>query len=72
MDARLRTKTFWTLSAWADHDAMTRFVHSDQQAAMLTDMAGRVGNPSFVDSTARQADLPLNWTTARRRLPDTP
>jgi quinol monooxygenase YgiN len=71
LDARLFTKTFWTLSAWADHDAMTRFVHSDQHAAMLADMAGRVGNPSFVDSTARQRDLPLDWTAARARIADT-
>jgi len=27
LDARLLTKTFWTLSAWSYHDAMTRFVH---------------------------------------------
>jgi hypothetical protein len=65
------SKTFWTQSAWADHDAMTRFVHSDQHAAMLADMAGRVGNPSFVDSTVHQADLPLDWITARARIADT-
>jgi hypothetical protein len=56
LDARLLTKTFGTLSAWSDHDAMTRFVHSDQHAAMLADLAGRVGSPNFVDSTAHQAD----------------
>lgn len=68
LDAKLLTKTFWTLSAWSDRDAMMRFVHSGQHAAMLADMAGRIGNPSFVDSTARQADLPLDWTTARTRI----
>ncbi|HUO37464.1 MAG TPA: hypothetical protein VMU34_06345 [Mycobacterium sp.] len=70
MDARLLTKTFWTLSAWSDHDAMTRFVHSDQHAAMLADTAGRVGSPNFVDSTAHQAELPLDWTIARTRIAD--
>ena len=65
------SKTFWTQSAWADHDAMPRFVHSDQHAAMLADVAGRVGNPSFVDLTVHQADLPLDWTTARARIADT-
>jgi antibiotic biosynthesis monooxygenase len=68
LDAKLLTKKFWTLSAWADREAMARFVHSDQHAAMLVDMAGRVGNPSFVDSTARRADLPLDWTAARNRI----
>lgn len=68
LDAKLLTKTFWTLSAWADEDAMTRFVHSGQHAAMLADMAGKVGNPSFVGSTARQVDLPLDWIAARSRI----
>lgn len=61
-------KTFWTLFAWADREAMMRFVRSGQHAAMLADMAGRVGHPSFVDSTARQTDRPLDWTTARSRI----
>ena len=34
-------RTFYTLSAWSDADAMNRFVRSGQHAAMLTDMAGR-------------------------------
>lgn len=72
LDAKLFTKTFWTLSAWSDRDAMMRFVHSGEHAAMLADMTGRLGHPSFVDSTARQADLPLDWTTARTRIAEAP
>lgn len=67
LDAKLLTKTFWTLSG-SDREAMTRFVHSGHHAAMLVDMAGKVGNPSFTDSTARRTDLPLDWTAAHARI----
>lgn len=68
LDAHLFTKTFWTLSAWSDREVMIHFVRSGQHAAMLADMAGRVGNPQFVESTATRADLPLPWGPARQRL----
>jgi quinol monooxygenase YgiN len=58
LDAKLLSKTFWTLSAWSDKDAMERFVRSGAHSDMLADMAGRVGNPDFADSTATRADLP--------------
>jgi hypothetical protein len=47
---------------------MMRFVRSGQHAEMLVDMAGKVGDPGFVDSTARQGDLPLDWISARDRI----
>ncbi|MFD0360825.1 antibiotic biosynthesis monooxygenase [Nocardia sp. GCM10030253] len=68
LDARLFSKTFWTLSAWSDQEAMNNFVRSGAHAEMLSDMAGRVGNPSFVDSTATRAQIPLSWREARTRL----
>src|SRR5690349_11690226 len=43
LDARLLRKTFYTLSAWSDAEAMNRFVHSGEHARMLADMAGRLG-----------------------------
>ncbi|MVU76858.1 hypothetical protein GPX89_06305 [Nocardia sp. ET3-3] len=68
LDAKVFTKTFWTLSAWSDKDAMEVFVHSGVHAEMLKDMAGRLGNPHFVDSSATAADLPLSWPEARLRI----
>lgn len=70
LDAHLLRKTFWTLSAWQDRDAMERFVRSGAHAAMLADMAGRLGPARFVESTAVRADLPLDWGAARRRVED--
>ena len=68
LDAKLLRKTFWTLSAWHDRDAMQEFVRSGAHASMLADMAGRLGKSRFVESTATRADLPLDWAAARRRL----
>ncbi len=70
LDAHLLSKTFWTLSAWQDRGAMERFVHTGAHAAMLADMAGRVGPSRFVDSTAARSDLPLDWDAARERIAD--
>jgi hypothetical protein len=60
LDARLLRKTFYTLSAWQDRDAMNRFVHSGRHAAMLADMAGRLGQSTFVESSTHINGLPPN------------
>lgn len=70
LDARPLRKTFYTLSAWSDPEAMNRFVHSGQHADMLADMAGRLGQPTFVEYAEPGAALPLDWTAAKHRLAD--
>jgi quinol monooxygenase YgiN len=70
LNARLLGKTFYTLSAWCDAEAMNRFVRSGQHAAMLADMAGRLGEPTFVESSAPNRALPLDWPSAKQRLAD--
>jgi quinol monooxygenase YgiN len=68
LDARLLRKTFYTLSAWEDRDAMNRFVRSGQHAAMLADMGGRLGQSTFVESSTDVNGLPLDWAAAKQRL----
>jgi hypothetical protein len=68
LDARVLRKTFNTLSAWQDRDAMNRFVRSGRHAAMLADMAGRLGQSTFVESSTRPDGLPLDWAAAKQRL----
>ncbi|MEC3914412.1 hypothetical protein [Nocardia sp. CDC160] len=68
LDAQPFVKTFWTLSAWSDKQAMEKFVHSGVHARMLEDMKGRLGDPHFADSTATPADLPLSWADAHARI----
>jgi hypothetical protein len=70
LDARLLRKTFYTLSAWSSAEAMNTFVHTGHHASMLVDMAGRLGQPGFVESSATPADLPLDWNEAKQRLAD--
>ena len=68
LDARLLRKTFYTLSAWQHRDAMNRFVSAGRHAAMLADMAGRLGESTFVESSTRPDGLPLDWAAAKQRL----
>ncbi|GAB2534782.1 hypothetical protein [Nocardia heshunensis] len=68
LDAKLIHKTFWTLSAWSDKAAMDEFAHTGTHAKMLADMAGRIGNPNFVETTGSTADIPLPWPAARARI----
>ncbi|MBV9820251.1 MAG: hypothetical protein JOZ07_18120 [Solirubrobacterales bacterium] len=70
LDAWLTHKTFFTLSAWSSAEAMNAFVNSGDHARMLTDMAGRLGQSTFVESTASASQLPLDWSAAKRRLAD--
>src|SRR5215469_14359126 len=70
LDARLLRKTFYTLSAWSDAEAMNRFVRSGQHAAMLADMAGRLGEATFVESDGKSSALPLDWASAKQRIAD--
>ena len=72
LDAHLLDKTFLTLSAWKDQHSMMRFVHRGPHARMLADMKGRLGEPTFVESTTTQADLPLDWAEAVERLDHAP
>jgi quinol monooxygenase YgiN len=70
LDARLLRKTFYTLSAWSDAEAMNQFVRTGQHAAMLADMAGRLGEPTFVESSTKSSALPLRWAAAKQRIAD--
>ena len=47
---------------------MNRFVHSGRHAAMLADMAGRLGQSTFVESSTPADGLPLEWAAAKQRL----
>ena len=49
---------------------MNAFVHRGHHASMLTDMAGRLGQPEFVESSATRDQLPLDWNAAKHRLAD--
>lgn len=68
LDAQLTRKHFFTLSAWSSPEAMNAFVRSGAHAQMLTEMAGRLGTPTFVESAASPQQLPLDWTAAKQRL----
>jgi hypothetical protein len=64
-------RTFWTLSAWQDQDAMSAAVGHEPHRHLMKHFRPRMAGSSFVTWTA--TGVPITWEEARRRLekPDT-
>ena len=69
--ARPLHRTFWTLSAWQDQDAMSAAVGREPHLHLMKHFRPRMAGSSFVTWTA--TGVPITWDEARRRLekPDT-
>jgi hypothetical protein len=66
-------RTFWTLSAWQDSDALGAVVGREPHRKIMTHFRPRMAASSFVTWTAPATALPIAWDEALRRLeePDT-
>jgi heme-degrading monooxygenase HmoA len=65
--AELRTKQFWTLSAWQDEAALQGFVRAQPHSQTMRAMASRMGATSFIRWTIKGSELPASWEEALRR-----
>jgi len=68
-------KTFWTLSAWADEDALERFVRTAPHTDVMARYHDRVTHTSFTTWSVEASDLPdpnsnakKLWGEAKNRL----
>ena len=68
LDAHLLHKTFWTLSAWTDQEAMGAFVRTDPHRSAMEAIRPHMDRSSFVSWTVTGADLPVTWSDTRRRV----
>jgi len=62
-------RTFWTLSAWQDEDAIKRLMTSDRHRAAMTKYQDRMSDSHF--HTWHETDpalLPPDWDAAQTRL----
>lgn len=66
--ARVPRRTFLTLSAWADRDALYRFAGSEPHRSSSRAAAALMKESAFVFWTARACELPIGWAEAERRL----
>lgn len=66
--ARPLSKRFWTLSAWANEEALRAFVQYPPHLRIMAALAPHMGETKFVRWTIKGSQLPLQWDEALPRL----
>ncbi|MEU9088502.1 DUF3291 domain-containing protein [Streptomyces sp. NPDC048357] len=66
--ARVLRRTFLTLSAWEDRDALYRFARSEPHRSSSRAAAASMKESAFTFWTVRADELPIGWEEAERRL----
>ncbi|MFJ4779793.1 DUF3291 domain-containing protein [Streptomyces sp. NPDC088762] len=66
--ARVFSRTFLTLSAWEDRDALYRFARSEPHRSSSRAASAYMKESGFTFWTVRASELPLTWAEAERRL----
>ncbi|MFJ6483983.1 MULTISPECIES: DUF3291 domain-containing protein [unclassified Streptomyces] len=66
--ARIFSRTFLTLSAWEDRDALYRFARSEPHRSSSRAASAYMKESAFTYWTVRADELPLGWAEAERRL----
>jgi heme-degrading monooxygenase HmoA len=66
--ARLFSKRFWTLSVWANEEALRTFIQHQPHQNIMTALAPHMDKTKFVRWTVKGSDLPLRWADALRRF----
>ncbi|ARE75121.1 MULTISPECIES: DUF3291 domain-containing protein [unclassified Streptomyces] len=66
--ARVLRRTFLTLSAWEDRDALYRFARSEPHRTSSRAASAYMKESVFTYWTVPAAELPLTWAEAERRL----
>ncbi|MER6448324.1 DUF3291 domain-containing protein [Streptomyces venezuelae] len=66
--ARVLRRTFLTLSAWEDRDALHRFARSEPHRSSARAASAYMQESAFTYWTVRAEELPLSWAEAERRL----
>lgn len=61
-------RTFWTLSAWEDKQALYTYAKTEPHRSIMTGLRSTTSGSVFTFWEIPAAELPLDWTDARRRL----
>jgi hypothetical protein len=68
LDARLFSKTFWTVSAWTSAGALNAFNRADPHQASVRGIRPHMQPTTFVRWTCRAGDLPVAWDDVHTRI----
>jgi hypothetical protein len=66
--AQPQKRTFWTLSAWEDKDALYTYARTEPHKSIMIGLRPTMKDSVFTFWEAPAADLPIDWADARRRL----
>ncbi|MCX5376527.1 DUF3291 domain-containing protein [Streptomyces sp. NBC_00091] len=66
--ARVLGRTFLTLSAWEDRDALYRFARSEPHRSSSRAASAYMKESAFTFWTVPASELPITWAEAERRL----
>ncbi|OLT26678.1 DUF3291 domain-containing protein [Actinomadura sp. CNU-125] len=61
-------RTFWTLSAWRDDEALRAYAAAEPHRSTMRRQRAAMRDSTFVFWNVKGADLPVAWDDARRRL----
>jgi hypothetical protein len=61
-------RTFWTLSAWVDKEALYTYARTEPHRSIMNGLRPTMKQSVFTFWQVPSADLPIDWTDARRRL----
>jgi heme-degrading monooxygenase HmoA len=65
-------RTFFTLSAWRDRDALNAFVRSEPHVSSMRRYRPAMADARFVFWRTTPDSLPPSWSEAQRRLREVP
>lgn len=68
LDAKLLAKTFCTVSAWRDQEALDHFARAEPHRGLMTAIRPHMRPTTFVTWTATGSEIPVKWDTARRQM----
>ncbi|OEJ97263.1 DUF3291 domain-containing protein [Streptomyces thermolilacinus] len=66
--ARPLKRTFYTLSAWQDRDALYAYARAEPHRGIMKDLRATMRDSTFTFWETTTDDLPLTWDEAHRRL----
>ncbi|MEV5828934.1 DUF3291 domain-containing protein [Spirillospora sp. NPDC052242] len=61
-------RTFWTLSAWRDDEALRAYAAAEPHRSTMRRQRAVMRDSTFVFWNVRGSELPLDWTDAQHRL----
>jgi hypothetical protein len=68
VQAELRTKTLWIVSAWISRTDLARFDRGDLHAAAKATIRPTLAPSTFVLWSSSAGELPIGWPEVRRRI----